>query len=59
MVIDHGELVMEFVSMGEAGLPPLVVAVVFKVPLRDAQGSPAFIRQNSSQKGDGSCVEPP
>ena len=41
------------------GCQRLVVAVVLTDPLREAQVSSECISQNPSQKGNGSCVEPP
>ena len=59
-VVDHGELVMQLVTAGEArAAHSLVVAVVSKDPLRDAQDSPDCISQNPSQKGTGSRIETP
>ena len=59
-VVDHRELVVQFVAAGETGGGRrLVLAVLLKDPLSDAQGSHGSISQNPSQKGSGSRIETP
>ena len=55
---DHGELVIQLVASDEsAGYLRLVVAVVLKDSLMDAQVSHRSISQKPSQKGAGSRIQ--
>ena len=59
-VVDHGEFVVQLVATGKTGgADSLVVAVVLKDLLRDAQDSSEPISQNPSQEGTGFCIETP